>query len=303
MGKLLEQLKDTNTKQKALLCSLKSSCQFCSGRGFRLLTRGAYTCAEVCSCVQSCSACFGKAQILDGKIASPCKTPSPVKLCGLINNAQIPARYTNACLSDFTNTNGNGKEILLKLRAWLNHFKTKEDQGFIISGPVGVGKTLILAAITKALIARGFKTQFIDFFQLISQIKACYANKQSEQTLIAPLIDVDVLIIDELGKGRNTEFELTILDQLIMGRYNQNKAIVASTNCSIQAKKETLTKNFYEIPLDQKSESQQSSMLDFGTLEDRVGSRIYSRLMETTISFELTGNDYRKQKGSSWTVH
>ena len=60
-------------------------------------------------------------------------------------------------------------------------------------------------------------------------------------------MDVDILFIDELGKGRNTDFELTILDQLVMGRYNQNKMIVASTNCHLKETEQVRYANYHEI--------------------------------------------------------
>ena len=159
----------------------------------------------------------------------------------------------------------------------------------MISGDVGIGKTYILASLAKEIAFLGFSVKFVDFFQLISEIKACYSDHQSEQILLNPLLTVDVLIIDELGKGRNTDYEKTILDQLIMGRYNQNKTIVASTN--------------YIINQQEKRQEEPSSSFELNSsehLEQRVGSRIYSRLREMNYFVKITGEDLRRKEDITW---
>jgi DNA replication protein DnaC len=210
-----------------------------------------------------------------------------------LNEADIPARYKDASLRAFNNFSGNGQAVVQRVQDWLRQFPQNTNKGLIIGGPVGVGKTFILASIAKALVAKGTGVKFIDFFQLLAEIKAGYGDNRSEMSLIAPLIDVDVLIIDELGKGRNTEFELTILDQIVMGRYNANKVIVASTNCIFQ---ETSPNYAYNIALDRGTNPHGNFESDnYGTLESRVGKRIYSRLMETSLILELKGEDVRRR--------
>ena len=166
---------------------------------------------------------------------------------------------------------------------------------------MGVGKTYLLTSLAKTLALAGISVKFIDFFQLLSEIRSCYSEHRSDRELLQPLIDVDVLFIDEMGKGRNTDFELVILDQLVMGRYNRNRAIVASTNCLLQASKpEEQKRNLYDIPLDQHPERHEPAGFassQFGTLESRVGERIFSRLVETSLMLELSGKDFRRRGG------
>jgi DNA replication protein DnaC len=178
---------------------------------------------------------------------------------------------------------GNCLIALQEVRQWLRHYPGEgERKGLILTGPVGVGKTYMITAIAKALTEKDVSVRFVDFFQLISQIKSAYAESKSERDILGPLLAVEVLIIDELGKGRNTDFEATILDQLVMSRYNENKILVASTNLSIK-------------PIPKSSEDDPSSFNYLGSLENRVGKRIYSRLIETTKFVEMDGEDFRKQ--------
>ena len=218
---------------QAATCVLQYQKSCCRGLGFRVMTRGPYAVSEVCHCVAQCALCQGKAQLIKDQYATSCQHVSPHVKARLINQAQIPARYAHAQLSDFANRTGNCQSLIQKIASWEKRLSQHKERGLLISGPVGVGKTFILSSLAKSIAMNGIRVKFVDFFQLLTQIKACYANNQSEQSVLAPLIDVDVLVIDELGKGRNTDFELTILDQLIMGRYNQQKVIVASTNCTI----------------------------------------------------------------------
>ncbi len=275
-------------------CALAVAKPCCNGLGFQVDAKGSKTVARICECVKACPSCLGQAVMIDDKKQSrPCKNPSPRKICNLLNDADVPARYKDASLKSFANFSGNGQVVVQKVQDWLRQFQKSGDKGLLLGGPVGVGKTFLLASIAKALVAKGISAKFIDFFQLLAEVKAGYGENRSEMAIIGPLIDVDVLLIDELGKGRNTEFELTILDQLVMGRYNANKIIVASTNCTFQ---ETSPAYSFNYALDRATNPHGNFEADsYGTLESRVGKRIYSRLMETTVIIELKGDDFRRR--------
>ena len=279
-------------------CVLMKENPCCRGAGYSISFEGAYTRASICSCVASCPECHGTAQKVVQGLAKPCRDPSPKRIVDAINEAKIPSRYAEASLESFSNFSGNGRDIVEGFNRWVRDFSMSAEKagakGLIMSGPVGVGKTYILAALAKTFAMRGFSVKFIDFFQLLSQIRAAYAGGQSEEELLAPLIHTDILMIDELGKGRNNDFELTVLDQLIMGRYNQKKTLIASTNYSF---KEKPGHALYNVDLDQEFGKKAGFSQDhFESLEARVGSRIFSRLCEMTIFVDLTGDDFRRQK-------
>lgn len=282
-----------NAQASGAMCQLKMQLNCCQGRGFTITTTGALTRAQVCSCVTSCQVCLGQARFLQDNKAVPCHKPHPRVVANLLNGIGLPSRYGLASLSQFNNFTGNGQETLKAIKSWAHGYE-KSQRGLLLEGPVGVGKTYILAALAKGLAARGFSVKFVDFFQLLSQLKANYSANRADDATLKPLIDVDILIIDELGKGRNSDWELSILDQLVMGRYNQNKTILASTNYTTTTRKaaplypqhldsgETFNKGFRENQFDQ-------------TLEERVGSRIYSRLLETCLFLKLSGDDFRRR--------
>lgn len=274
----------------SLGCALEQKKSCCDGVGYRLKSIGSLTHAELCSCVSECPSCFGQNRYLvDGK-SKVCRTPAPSRIVNFINSACLPARYSAARLDSFTNFTGNGREVVSRLSQWMREFDPEKPRGLLLGGPVGVGKTYLLVAIAKNFAGKGISVRFIDFFQLLLELKAGYAQDKNDANLLNELIEVDILFIDELGKGRNSDWELSILDQLVMGRYNRNKIIVASTNYDLKPSSRV---NF-STNLDERKPG--SFELDrFESLEQRIGPRIYSRLIETSDFVELTGDDFRRK--------
>lgn len=275
-------------------CQLKMAMPCCRGRGYTVAAAGPVARATLCSCVSECPACFGRARTVEGNVSKPCHVPPPNVVVNLVNAAQIPARYAEATLEGFQNFAGNGRAFLQELGRWKSRFTPVKGMGLVIEGPVGVGKTYILAALAKEFAERGMSVRFTDFFQLLGELKSGFSQGKADSTQLKPLIDVDVLFIDELGKGRNTDFELTVLDQLISGRYNQSKSIIATTNYKLKNRGNA---HAYNVDLDRMAGGGSG---DFATdrfegLEPRIGPRIFSRLREMTAFMELTGDDFRRR--------
>lgn len=280
-------------------CSLGKKLDLCcKGAGYNLSNDGPYVRASICDCVQSCAVCYGRARRLndDGQSVS-CHSPNPVRQVGLINEAHIPARYQDARIELFSNLSGNGEKIRSEVTAWCHNFSHQKSQGkargFVLWGDVGVGKTYMLCGAALELIKRQYTVRFIDFFQLLMELRGAYSEKGSDASVLKPLLAVDVLIIDELGKGRNTDWELSVLDQLVMGRYNRNKIIIASTNYSPMI---TPDEEPYVTNLDQGPGQGPLAQVERKSLEGRVGKRIFSRLRETAVFWKLGGDDFRRTR-------
>ena len=100
-------------------------------------------------------------------------------------------------------------------------------------------------------------------------------------SLIEPYLKSRVLVIDELAKGRNNEWEQTILDQFISSRYNAaDKVTLFTTNYSDQGIAPTA--------LNERITSFQKQ-----SLEEKVGGRIFSRLSQMCDFIKMDGEDYR----------
>ena len=150
-----------------------------------------------------------------------------------------------------------------------------------MGGP-GLGKTHLVVSILKQFIMEeGMDGKFVDFFQLLSDIRHGYSHDQSEMSLIEPYLKSRMLVIDELAKGRNNEWEQTILDQFISSRYNAaDKITLFTTNYTDQA---TVVSDI----------NGRATSFQKQSLAEKVGERIFSRLAQMCDFIEMEGDDYR----------
>ena len=274
-------------------CSLSLGCKECGKRGYILEDTGFNISARLCSCVTNCPNCRGACRSVKDGAVRQCLNidkQDPKKIVNIFNSAGLPARFFNADLTSFSNNTGNCKKIVAMVKDWiLSYLQGEQSKGFVLSGDVGVGKTYILVATAKKLASYGADVKFVDFHELLNLIRSGYSENKSEESFLKPLISAQVLFIDELAKGRNNDWEQEKLDQLIMRRYNANKISVYSTNYSL--KEESRTSDLTD---EYSYDDSKFNPGVFGSLEKRIGTRIFSRLVETSIFMEINGKDYRK---------
>ena len=174
------------------------------------------------------------------------------------------------------------KDALTRSSTFIKEFaqmKGQYSQGLIFMGEPGLGKTHLAVSIIKELILKhGVECKFVDFFELLRDIRHGYGEDISEGEFINPYVGVKVLVVDELAKGRNTDWELTILDHFISTRYNDDDKVTL------------VTTNFNDKPaIDDNKKSAPSY-----NLEEKIGPRIFSRLMEMCKKVHLQGKDFRQ---------
>jgi DNA replication protein DnaC len=147
------------------------------------------------------------------------------------------------------------------------------DQGLILSGSVGVGKTHLAVSILKGLTERGFGCLFYEFGSLLKEIQDSYNpnTKTSELTVLGPVLSADVLVLDEFGASKPTDWVRDTMAHIINTRYNDRKLTIFTTN----------------YPDERANEREE-------TLEDRIGTRLRSRLYEMCRTVTVTGKDFRR---------
>ncbi|QPJ61285.1 MAG: ATP-binding protein [Candidatus Nitronauta litoralis] len=223
----------------------------------------------------------------------PCQCAGHTRRIKLLNDAGIPGKFAETQFDTYHPVDDSQRLALRMAKDFVSDFGP-EVKGILFMGQPGLGKTHLAVSILKALILeREVECKFVDFFQLLSDIRHGYSNDLSEQALINPYVNAPVLVIDELAKGRNTEWEQTMLDQIITSRYNAADRVTLFTSNHEDNSEESQNRNNSSTDGRINLSKSYAEKVNPATLSERLGPRIYSRLTEMCRFVKLEGEDYR----------
>lgn len=194
-----------------------------------------------------------------------------------MESAQIPKRYAHCSLESFSEKStvlrSAKKRVQEFVDLWPNH---PEGKGLLLMGGCGVGKTHLAVAALVEIINTGKpgRLLFSNFQDLIQEIQASFDDSEvpTKSQLLRPLLEADLLVLDELGSQKPTTFVQDILYYVINTRYNGQLTTIFTTNYG-----------------DRVAEAKDE------TLEARIGTRLRSRLAEMAERIELSGaTDHRR---------
>jgi len=161
----------------------------------------------------------------------------------LFTQSKLGERFKTRTFENFkiTNSNKNGYEVAKKFESDLKD--NKDGVGLNFMGSYGTGKTHLAAAIAISLINKGIPVIFGTLINLLGKIKATYDNNsgEDEEAIIRLYSTVDLLVIDDLGKEKPSEWVLEKLYTIINQRYENYKPIVITTNYDADKLIERLT--------------------------------------------------------------
>jgi len=245
-------------------------CPICGGTGWRDVMRGKVREVTRCECR------------LKGRTER------------LLAAAKIPARYEHCELGTFRYDPENPEDgKLLKAVNWAGRFVESypvEKTGLLFVGSVGVGKTHLAVGILKALIRdKGVPCLFCDYRELLKSIQNSYNSsvQATEMDILRPVFDAEVLVIDELGAVRSTEWVFDTVNYILNSRYNDNKTTIITTNFPDKPEQERVDEsNSFSQASAEKAARRES-------LGDRIGERMRSRLHEMCKKVEMEGRDFR----------
>ncbi len=227
----------------------------------------------------SCASCGGSGWILatvEGrKQARSCGCRDGAIRTERLHSAAIPERYRDCKFENFSDTNLSLKKAKSTAREFVDMWPMV-DAGLLLLGPSGRGKTHLACAVLSELVSKkGVSGVYLDFSDLLMRIQTSFRPDAdlSKESILQPIAEAELLVLDELGASKPHPWVLDVLYNLLNTRYNRKKITI-------------VTSNFEDEPDAQSGERDR--------LEDRIGSRIRSRLFEMCLMITMRGDDFRR---------
>lgn len=258
--------------------------------------------AETLPTAAVCPNCEGRGWILekDGSAgtARPCSCRFENLTPRLMEGAHIPSRYHSCSFKSFDihAPSAAAKDQLLQAKIlsqrYVDRFVGDEgafaETGLIFIGPPGVGKTHLAVAVLKELITR-YRTRglFVDFTSLIHEIQSTFDPKSpdSKRDLLDPVVDAELLVLDELGAQKPSPWVNEILYLVMNSRYTKRLPTLFTTNYRLDPPTSGPADNLDRTP----------APANYSSLASRITPNLLSRLYEMARPVQIEVEDFRKE--------
>jgi DNA replication protein DnaC len=220
-----------------------------------------------------CAVCHGSGwESVEGRGVRPCSCKLAGRRDLLLDQARVPQRFALCSFDNFQPACISVSRALLAAKKFVDEYPLV-DVGLLFLGRCGVGKTHLAVSVLTELISKGATGLFYDFRDLLKEIQDSYNpnTHTSELKILAPVFEAEVLVLDELGASKPTEWVQETITHIINKRYNNKKLTI-------------FTSNYLDLAADPTYDE---------TLADRVGVRLRSRLHEMCRPILIEGEDYR----------
>ena len=234
-----------------------------------------------------CAECGGLGLVKGNSGLKACVCQGEARRAYAVRRAGIPEGFSHARLDNLKQSPTNANGLLIAKRFTQDFIPGKrETRGLMLTGSVGTGKTHLAVGVLRDLVERlGIEARFVDVRELLERIKASYddQSRETQAGILKPILCADLVLIDELGAARPSDWVFETIELLIGGLYNHQVPVIVTTN----------------LP---NSPAAAASSNDYGramrqeTLADRIGARMWSRLQQMCVAVDMTGPDWRGKR-------
>jgi DNA replication protein DnaC len=278
----------------------QSDCAVCGGTGWRLVDRvDANQPAE--RVVERKNATRGPSSATPHFTwAVPCDCTGGDRVSRALARARIPHRYEHCDFENFdtdlwsgvpesTVWNRSLAQARVVIEAFARDYPASAETGLLLMGPCGVGKTHLAVATLRQLMLRGHRVRFYDYRELLKDIQASYNpdHPVSEMGVLEPVLEVEVLLLDDLGASKPSPWALETISHILNKRYNDKRITLLTTNYLDDVEAPSTAAR---LPSGQTIAAPREE-----TLTDRIGQRVRSRLYEMCRTVEISSADYRRE--------
>ncbi|HTP43792.1 MAG TPA: ATP-binding protein [Candidatus Acidoferrum sp.] len=238
--------------------------------------------------------------------AIPCdctKTDQPDRA---LARARIPERYRHCDFDNFETDNEIENVARDQLQIWNRSlaqaklivqrfaqefpFPSGSENGLLLMGSCGAGKTHLAVSALKQIVLRGHNGLFYDYRELLKEIQDSYnAESQStEMSVLEPVLKAELLVLDDVGSSKPSFWALETVGHVLNTRYNEKRVTLLTTNYLDADSAGAAAVSSPRVA------GMRTPTLD-DSLTERVGKRIRSRLYEMCRTVEISAPDYRKE--------
>ena len=180
--------------------------------------------------------------------------------------------FTDLTMQEWTFAHDNGKcPQMSKAHLYVEHWEQMRENnyGLLLWGKVGTGKSYFAGCIANALLEKDVPVLMTNFPTILNRMTGLFGSDRAD--FLASLNAYDLLILDDLGAERGTEYALEQVFAVIDARYRSRKPLIVTTNLTLDALKHP---------------------------DDLAHARIYDRILEICAPILFGGENLRVEKAN-----
>jgi DNA replication protein DnaC len=283
----------------------RADCPVCQGSGWKVVERTTAG-AKALAADRSGSAAGEPKMVW----AVPCDCTTADRAGHVLGRARVPERYRHCDFENYETDNEIENVSREQLAAWnrsltqakliVRRFaqefspvrEMQSENGLLLMGPCGAGKTHLAVAALKDIVQRGHSGLFYDYRELLKEIQDSY-NAESQATemgVLEPVLQAEILVLDDVGSSKPSLWALETVGHVLNTRYNEKRVTLLTTNF---LDSDTAANGAAPGPSPRVVGMRAPTIED--SLTERVGKRIRSRLYEMCRTVEIFAPDYRKE--------
>ena len=177
--------------------------------------------------------------------------------------------FTDNSMKRWTFDNDNGRNPQMRFaHIYVEHWEEMraESRGYLLWGNVGTGKTYLAGCIANALMEREVPVRMTNFAAILNDLTGTLNGRNA---YIERLCSFPLLILDDFGMERGTEYGLEQVYNVLDSRYRSHRPLIVTTNLTL-------------------SELQNPA--------DRAHQRIYDRVRAMCTPICCSGINFRKEQ-------
>lgn len=189
----------------------------------------------------------------------------------IIDNSLMDEEFKNCTFESWDFSLGSNKKMFEIGKRYADNFQKCKDEniGLLIYGPPGNGKTFLSACITNELIKKLTPVVCVSVIGLLQRIQKTFSKfeKEGVETVLSSLDNAELLILDDLGTEKMSDWSISVIYQIIDSRARLKKPLIITTN------------------------------IDLEEIKERYDRRTYDRIIELCTQIKNEGSSIRQTKG------